>query len=299
MALNFGQMIDQCAVVMGTAMRPGDALRTNIGRWINQACRKIAYEYAWDDRRRNQTVVTAAPYSTGTATFTEGSTTVTGSGTTWTAAMTGRKITRAIGGPSYVFTYVGATSGTLSEAYRENTASGSDYAIFADEYDLAATTHAIEAVNLIVDASLGPVLGFDQSMMDRADYVGSTSGKPVGWGLCVSTTVGTPRIRFTSIPDDVYRVNVRYLLKWTDLAGPNDFYTASLPEDVEELIIDRALRWAPRLEGSRRVMPDREWRAELRNVWVAHQKRRTRTGQRRGFSSTSPAVLVDMSGMLA
>lgn len=54
-------------------------------------------------------------YGTGTVDLTNGSTTITGHGTTWTSTMTGMKVT--LNGVFYGFTYVSATLGTLSSAY--------------------------------------------------------------------------------------------------------------------------------------------------------------------------------------
>jgi hypothetical protein len=70
---------------------------------------------------------------------------------------------------------------------------------------------------------------------------------------------------------------------------------------VEELIIDRALRWAPRVEGSRRVMTDTEFRRELALVYAAHHKRRSRSGQRGmiGTASADPRIVYDMGAIEA
>jgi hypothetical protein len=302
MALTTVQMVDECATVLGTGARTGDPLRVPILRWINMACRTIAYSYDWDGMRAEQILVTAQPYSTGTATFTEGSTTVTGTGTTWATTVAGAKIALSVGAPIYrIATRDSATQVTLADAYREDTATDSTYTIFQDEYNLAATTHAIEDIEVIKDRVLGKLTGVSQRDLDAADYVGSSTGRPLVFSVCTSTTVNTPRIRVLPIPDDVYRLRVLYTKTWTAIAEGGDSYAVQgLPEDVEELIIDRALRWAPRIEGSRRVMTDREWREELRRVYYAHRKRRYAAGVRRGFSTPSaPSILVDMSGLTA
>lgn len=299
MALTYAQLIDEVARVIATGARSGDDIRTSIGRWINMACRKIAYAYPWDSRRSEQREILVAPYDTGTVAVTNGSTTVTGTGTTWTSAMTGRKFTLSIGGPYYRFTYVSATSGTLSEAYQEDTDSESTYSIFQDEYDLEATTHSVESATLIKDAFTGPLIGYEQVEADAADFVGSSTGRPVAWCVCTSTTANTPRVRFSPIPDDTYRVAFRSLKTWTDLSSDGDLYTASLPVDVEELILDRALRWAPRIEGSRQVMTDKQFREALSLVWADHNKRRYRIGHRRGFTdpATMPRIIVSMGSL--
>lgn len=301
MALTFVQLADELSVCLGTGASSTDDIRTSFKRWLNQAFRLIAYSYPWDDMRGEQRISTVAPYSTGTATFTQGSTTVTGSGTTWTAAMEKRKIALTQGGPYYrIATRVSNTEVTLSDAYAETTASASTYVLFQDEYDLAVTTHSIEDASLVTDAWTPPLRGYAQRQMDMADYTGRTTGKPLAYGPCASTTVGTPRVRFLPVPDDIYRISFRYLKTWTDLSADGDLYTTQgLPVDIEELALDRALRWAPKIEGSRRVMSDTAWTDALREVWRNYRRMRYPAGQRRGIGSGMPShgIIVSTSGL--
>ena len=68
-------------------------------------------------------------YSTGTVAITKGANALTGTGTTWTSAMTG--MTFRIDGDSeeYIFTYVSATTGTLDKNYNDTTRTLSTYKI--------------------------------------------------------------------------------------------------------------------------------------------------------------------------
>lgn len=65
---------------------------------------------------------TAAYYNTGTVSVTNGSASITGSGTTWTTSMTGMWI--ALNGVLYQFTRVSNTTGTIAPVYAGTTASG-------------------------------------------------------------------------------------------------------------------------------------------------------------------------------
>ncbi len=301
MALSLGNLCDELATVFSTGRRANDDMRTSFRRWVNMACRAVAYSYPWDSMRDLQTVSTVGTYTTGTVTATLGSTTVTGSGTTWTAAMTGRKFALTQGGPRYRFTYVSATSGTLEDAFAEATVSGSAYVIFQDEYDLAATTHSVEDVNAIGSNHRGPVWPAGMRSLDHSDYMAASTGPPQVWSQAASTTVGTPRVRFQPCPDGVYRVEFRYLKSWTPMAAETDLYTTQgLPEDVEELILDRALRWGPRIEGSRRVMSDRDWRAALKDAWIAYRRTRGTVGHRTGIGARAGGyrVVFNMSGIV-
>jgi hypothetical protein len=284
MAKSLSDLADSVAAVISTGMRQGDPMRTQIIGWINQACRTIAYAFPWDERRDEQRIVTAAPYSTGTVTFTQDSTAITFSGATLVAGMVGRKISLGVGQPYYRIASVNTGAGTavLSDEYEEATVAGSTYTIYQDEYDLAETTHSVETAALFQAGKWNPMGRYEQREFEGV-YLGGSSGSPACWGITTSTTVGTVRVVVNPVPDKVYRIGVRYLKTWTDLAGPSDLYTRSLPVDVEELIVDRALRWAPKIEGSRRVMSDTEFRKELTRTWIAHNKARYRIGTRRSL----------------
>lgn len=297
MALTFDELKTEVATVIGTGARAGDVMRTSIGRWINQACRRIAYAYPWDERRDEQRIPTVATYSTGTATFTQGSTAVTGSGTTFTAAMVGRKIALAVGSPYYrIKTYTSATAITLADAYAETTATGHAYVIYQDEYDLAANTHSIENSQVIRESWVGPFAFYEHRSFEDSVFAGASTSPPVAGCICTSVTPNVPRVRITPVPDAIYRISLRYLRTFKEMLGDGDTYTTSLPEDVEELILDRALRWAPKIEGSRRVMTDNEFKTQLSMTWANHNKRRYRFGMRQGIGSGYSAPIIVAGG---
>ncbi len=72
---------------------------------------------------------TGATYNTGTVAVTNGSKNITGTGTTWTAAMTGRMFEVGGTGKRYKFTRTANTTGTIEPAYEGATASGQSYNI--------------------------------------------------------------------------------------------------------------------------------------------------------------------------
>ena len=96
----------------------------------------------WDPLIKEANLSMTAYYNTGTATVSAGSTSVTGVGTTWTTAMTSTdsyKIKFSGNDNVYDFTYVGATSGTISPALSQATdLTTVSYKIFRDEYSLAS-----------------------------------------------------------------------------------------------------------------------------------------------------------------
>lgn len=302
MALDLAGLQDEIAVFLGTGKRTDDPIRTSFTRWINQVCRRIAYAYPWDEMRSDQKVVTIAPYVTGNVDVSNGSPNLTFHGSTLVAGMVGRKFALTQGGPYYRILSVNTGAGTavLTENYIGATALASAFVIYQDEYDLATGTHAVEDVQVIDNQVWYPPLRlFEQRELDAVDYLGRTTGRPSGLGIVTPTTVGTPRVRFVPVPDAVYRVNVRYLRKWTALSASSDLYTTQgLPEDVESLIIDGALRWAPRVEGTRQVLSDDQWRHQLSIIWGAHKPNPYQGGSRRGIGRGAvPRLLVNFQGM--
>src|SRR3990167_3554288 len=84
-------------------------------------------------------ITTVAPYTTGTASITNGSTAVTGSGTTWTAAMVGRKIRFGSDLPWYrIASRSSDTAIVLENVYQGTTNTAATYEIYKDEYKLPA-----------------------------------------------------------------------------------------------------------------------------------------------------------------
>lgn len=98
-------------------------------QFIKNAYRRALDYHQWSELLKDAEQVLPTEYSTGTVAVTNGSTALTGSGTTFTSAMTGRqiRILDSDGGPYYTVTYVGATSLTLDRAYQGATDASSTY----------------------------------------------------------------------------------------------------------------------------------------------------------------------------
>jgi hypothetical protein len=101
--------------------------------------RDLTIRAEFDFMRKKGSVTLPAIYDTGTVSVTSGGTSVTGSGTTWTSSMTGWKIRFNDNFDLYDFTYLTATTGTISPAYTGDTdLSGGGYQIFQDTLNLAS-----------------------------------------------------------------------------------------------------------------------------------------------------------------
>lgn len=97
---------------------------------VNERYRQILESRPWSALRAEGTFTVPDAYSTGTVTVTNNSTTVTGSGTVFTAGMIGRQLKVNSRGPCLTITAVAsATSLTVEMAYPLDTASGQSYTI--------------------------------------------------------------------------------------------------------------------------------------------------------------------------
>jgi hypothetical protein len=246
------QLIGEVASILHMDSTSGGEDATSIQRALNWAGRYIWTSCPWPERKAVTVLTTVAPYSTGTADFTENSASVTGSGTTW-SSFTGRKMATGYNAPFYrVSANGGVTAITLARNYIEDTASGSSYVIYQDEYDTASTVDTITSAHLLVNQTTGPALFVSEERIDSEVTIQAYAGKPTTVGLCIPTTAGTPRIRVTPVPDDVYGIEVKYLKAWTDLSGASD--TPVLDANKESLLISVALLFAQRPSDNRVMM---------------------------------------------
>jgi hypothetical protein len=109
----------------------------------------------WPSNYREGWLALTPVYQTGTALFTLNSRTVTGSGTTWTTAMKGRKIMASDGAFYKIASVASSTSIILTEPYQGVTTSGYSYLIWQDEYTLYPE---VLSVGGFVDYSLPAVM---------------------------------------------------------------------------------------------------------------------------------------------
>jgi len=275
------QLIGEVASILHMDSTSGSEDATSILRALNWAGRYIWTARPWPERMAVTTISTVAPYSTGTADFTNASASVAGSGTTWTG-FAARKMALSYNAPFYpILSVGGATALTLARNYLETTATGAGYVIYQDEYDTASTIDTILSATLLVNQTSGPLLKVSESRIDAETTIQANSGKPHSVGLCVPTTAGTPRIRVTPVPDAVYAIEVKYLKGWTDLA--NDGTAPVLDANKEGLLIEAALLFAQR-PSDNRVMTDYSMVDSLIGTyWNKNQSMSPMTFRRRRF----------------
>ena len=144
----------------------GTTRRAAIRRAVQQRLFEYAASYDWPHYRSRGTLTTIDDYTTGTVAVTNGSKTVTGTSTVFTAAMGGRKFRVGSENAWYdIDTRDSNTQLTLQQDYQGTTASGSTYTIFQDEYKLEATVHKLLDIRQIEDSLV--MLGLSYLDMDR------------------------------------------------------------------------------------------------------------------------------------
>jgi hypothetical protein len=99
--------------------------------FIVNAFRRLAEMRRWSWMVKFSQFIAPQVYSTGTIAVTNGSTTVTGTSTVWTASMVGRQFRTGLASPIYtIATFNSATSMDLDTPFGGPTATGSSYAIY-------------------------------------------------------------------------------------------------------------------------------------------------------------------------
>lgn len=261
--------------------------RVEIKRYLNYAAREIWEEYPWPFRRVAAFVNTVAPYTTGTATFTEGSATVAGFGTSWTAAMVGRKIAKSYNDPWYTITARGGnTALTLDRAYLEDTAAGTTYVLYDDVLTLASTADSLMQyeVTLFDNGNDLPL-----SWMTNADFfnVGvlpGSAGVPTIYRIYEESSA-VMQIQVHPVPDDVYALRYHYLKNYVEMSASSD--TTGMPARLDNLVVVGALRDGFRFNGEYEKATIEEQRFErlLKKAWERDESLRPKSVIRRPFDS--------------
>jgi len=259
----------------------GTDYRTNLNRFLDLGQRYVWEQHPWYERAATYVLTTIAPYTTGTADFTSASTSVTGSGTTWTAGMTGRKITTAYGNPWYVFTRTGATTGTLAQAFAEASLTGSGYAIFCDEYDLPSDCEIVTDVSCFSSFYAGILRAMTGADLDAAAFVHGAVGTPLIYGMTPPTTAGVRRIRLYPIPDNTYRIRFSYLKACTDFA--DDSAVSVLDVRKERALILASCLEAQRAGDARAVTSQSDVDGAVLDAWRQEAQQQPMSVRRGGL----------------
>lgn len=190
----------------------------------------IATAYQWSRRRRETLMNTVAPYSTGTVTVVNGSATITGSGTAWTAAMASVGAGIAISAENSYF-FVGAVNVGLqtlalvdaqgtSALWTKASAAGLTYRLFFHQYQLSSSVAIV-----LGGVRSFPLVEKTRADLDAKDPMRQSTGEPSEFALVRNNLVSGAEsvwIEFWPVPDGVYYFRIPFLVDPPDLANNTD-----------------------------------------------------------------------------
>lgn len=220
-----------------------------IGVWLNDVfqdilCRRPDWKWA----RYVRELTLSAAYQTGTVTVTNGSTSVTGSGTSWGTSWENRVFWVSGGGANYRVASVDSTTGlTLDTAFQEDTESGASYVLAQERYPLDNQDYEAGIIQIINPYANDPLEEVGILDLIREDPKRRTLGDPTKyavWGreeMDAGTDPGGVFLyfnRFTSVARKVHYFCHRQFDRFSGsdrFPLPGRFYTNVLKAGVKAL----------------------------------------------------------------
>jgi len=210
----FSQIVDDVMIEMRDAATD-TATRNKYKRRVNDVyVRDVPSRFEWDWLHKTGQITLQASYDMGTVSVVQGSNSITGTGTTWTSAMTGMKFIVPSDNEIYTFTYTGATTGTLDKNYLGDTNSANTYLIFQDTYALASDySKPTNEPGFFYDYSQGrPKLDWKNDEWFMKHYTTVTAEFPLNWReLPDLSSTGLYQIQIMPPVDTVRLVSYEYI----------------------------------------------------------------------------------------
>jgi len=200
---------------------------------INEIVEDIQGEGPWTFWQKKADLTLIAEYNTGTVSVTQGGTTVTGVGTTFTSGMAGRKFQSATSEVYTIATFTDTTHVELDTAWVSDTISGETFSIYQDTYVLPDDT--LRAI-AFWDETIQRVVEFlPPTTIKTLDVLFNTTGllgKLVGqWGYNSSNK---PQVVFFPRPTTAAKIPIYYYKRPTAVSGPAG--TPDMPEHMHNTI---------------------------------------------------------------
>lgn len=199
-------------------------------RWVRDRYRSVCENYLWSFKLAQGQFGTNNAYTTGTVTMTNASAAVTGSGTTWTSAMTGRQF--KVRNFVYTFTYVSATTGTLDRLWLNADVSAQAYSIL-NAYFAPAETDFHSFIS-ILDPANGWRLyqGFTSIELDQFDVQRTSSSTPRIVASRIYNSSNIPQFEIWPHPSTQGMYPYLYEKRVGDLTADSDTPPAVMRSDV-------------------------------------------------------------------
>lgn len=168
--------------------------------WIDERYAEILGELPWSRQNLVGVLQTIAPYSTGTVTLANGSTSVSLSGGTFAPNMTGMAFTVTGEDDIYAFSYISATTGSLDRPYEGSLAlPGAGFTLFQHIYPMPADCRMLEDT-AFANFSLGPLKRFSRAQLNQSCPAQGTLGTPFSWASYMDDGSVPPRIQVQLYP---------------------------------------------------------------------------------------------------
>ena len=192
-----------------------DVVKQAINDIDEEICESHNFGWLYGD----SSFITTAPYSIGTVTATAGSTTITGSGTTFTAGMVGRKIT--LENAFYeISAYVSGTEITLGTAYAGAGGAGLTYKIYQNEYSLSSD--AEDVLSMYQENNPRKLTNVELSFLDAHYPQRNSYGYPSMYAIIGYDSNGYMKVEVYNIPDQARNIYYRMKKRVTVLSADSD-----------------------------------------------------------------------------
>jgi hypothetical protein len=200
-----------------------------LAKIINDANRSFHSFGEWDFDKRTATYTLAAPYNTGTVDVTNGSATVTGTGTTFTSAMVDRYIRIAGAAREYrISAYSSATSITIETTYTGDTATGQTYNI-VDERKALPTSPIfrtlcqaqIDDINTPLEPSSDEQILYLRKFFKEVSFPRCYG---IEWSTATALVTPAPYLWVYPAPSRQYILDISYYIWPTEMTSSSDVF---------------------------------------------------------------------------
>jgi hypothetical protein len=186
--------------------------------FINERYVRVCKAQKWWWLRKKDNIVTLNKYTTGTITATSASTTITGSGTTFTSGMVNRKFKAKAYDEIYdIASFVSSTELTLADAYTGDTNTGGNYTVYQDVYDLPSDCEEIAEIWTDHDVrpmrKMGPREFREQQVMYPTVEGWPQAYTVLGFDDATPLSTSTRKIEIWPRPDKDYTMRLVYIRK--------------------------------------------------------------------------------------
>jgi hypothetical protein len=210
--------------------------QTNVKRWLNYVCQDLCSRWPWSFLEGRETVVTVKDYTTGTVSVNAGSTALTGSGTTFPAAVDTTYFIQLSSANDWyqVSANGGATSLTLATAYAQTTnATNLTYTLRKFFYSLSSSAdEVLDVRNWNTPVKL---IQCDFRTIDLINPLVQSTNAPYAYMMFGTDSSGNQVFSPYPFPTDARLFEFRTRKRPTDMVASGD--SPSIPNKYSQILI--------------------------------------------------------------